>query len=37
MRMEHEQALKELLKVSKIENKIKIIKNITDNGLLSIG
>ena len=36
MRMNHNEALKELLKVSKIESKIKIIQSISDNGLFSI-
>jgi len=36
MRMTHEEAIKELVKMSKIESKIKIIKNITDNGLFGI-
>lgn len=36
MRMTHDEAIKELMKMSKIESKIKIIKNITDNGLFGI-
>lgn len=36
MRMSHDEALKELLKTSNIENKIKIINRITDNGLFEI-
>jgi len=36
MRMSHEEALKELIKLSKIESKIKIIENINDNGLFEI-
>lgn len=36
MRMSHEQALKELVKMSKIESKIRIIKSISDNGLFTI-
>lgn len=36
MRMSHKEALKELVKASKIENKIKIIKSISDNGLFGI-
>jgi type II restriction enzyme len=34
--MSHEEALKELIKLSKIERKIKIIENINDNGLFEI-
>lgn len=36
MRMSHQQALKELLKVHKIESKIKTIKAISDNGLFNV-
>lgn len=36
MRMSHQEALKELIKVHKIESKIKTIKAISDNGLFSI-
>ena len=36
MRMSHEEALKELVKASKIESKIEIIKRISDNGLFSV-
>jgi len=36
MRMSHEQALKELLSMSKIDSKIRIIKSISDNGLFNI-
>ena len=36
MRMSHEQALKELISMSKIDSKIKIIKAISDNGLFNI-
>jgi HindIII restriction endonuclease len=36
MRMTHEEALKELMQVYKIENKIKIIKSVSDNNLLGI-
>ena len=36
MRMTHEEALKELFKTSKIDNKISIIKGISDNGLFAI-
>ena len=34
--MSHKEALKELIKVHKIENKIKIVKSLSDNGILSI-
>jgi type II restriction enzyme len=36
MRMSHKEALKELIKVNKIESKIKTINAITDNGLFSL-
>lgn len=36
MRMSHEEALKELVKSSKIESKIEIIKRISDNGLFGV-
>ncbi|MDD2285206.1 MAG: HindIII family type II restriction endonuclease [Paludibacter sp.] len=36
MRMTHEEALKALVMASKIENKIRIIKSISDNGLFGI-
>ncbi|MGO3720005.1 MAG: HindIII family type II restriction endonuclease [Mesonia hippocampi] len=36
MRMSHEEALKELVKASKIESKIEIIKRISDNGLFGV-
>ena len=36
MRMTHDEALKELIKLSKIESKIKIIESIKDNGLFEI-
>jgi len=36
MRMSHNEALKELIKSSKIENKIKIINKISDNGLFGL-
>lgn len=36
MRMSHDEALKELIKASKIESKIKIINKISDNGLFGI-
>ena len=36
MRMSHEEALKELIKMSKIDSKIKIIQSITDSGLFGI-
>lgn len=37
MRLSKEEAIKEVLKSSKIENKIKAIKSVVDNGLLGIG
>ena len=37
MRFSKEQAIKEVLRASKIENKIKAIESIADNGLLSLG
>jgi len=37
MRLTKEEAIKEVLKSSKIENKIKAIKRVADNGLLSVG
>ena len=36
MKMSHQQALKELIKVHKLENKVKKISAISDNGLFSI-
>jgi len=36
MRMSHDEALKELIKASKIESKIKIINKISDNGLFGL-
>jgi type II restriction enzyme len=36
IQMTHEEAIKELLKVQKIESKIKTIQSISDNGLFSI-
>lgn len=36
MRMSHDEALKELIKMSKIESKIKIIESISDSGLFEI-
>lgn len=36
MRLSHDEALRELLKLSKIDNKIKIINSIEDNGLFEI-
>jgi type II restriction enzyme len=36
MRLSHEEALKELVRVHKIERRIKFIKSVTDNGLLEI-
>ena len=36
MRMTHEEALKELIQVHKIESRIKVINSVSDNGLLGI-
>lgn len=36
MRMSHDEALRELIQVHKIENRIKVIKSVSDNGLLEI-
>ena len=36
MQMSHQEALKELIKINKIENKIKIIKSVNDNELFNI-
>ena len=36
MRMTHKEALKELIKVHKIESRIKIINAISDNGLFTL-
>lgn len=36
MRMSHQEALKELIKINKIENRIKIINSVADNGLLDL-
>ncbi|MDP2423412.1 MAG: HindIII family type II restriction endonuclease, partial [Bacteroidales bacterium] len=36
MRMSHQEALKELIKVHKIDNKIRIINAISDNGLFTV-
>jgi len=36
MKMSHEEALKELIKMSKIERKIKIVQSISDSGLFGI-
>lgn len=36
VRMTHDEAIRELIKMSKIDSKIRIIKNITDNGLFGI-
>lgn len=36
MRMSHQEALKELIKVHKIESRIKTIKSISDNGLFTL-
>jgi hypothetical protein len=36
LRMTHEEALKELIKINKIDSKIKVIQKISDNGLFTI-
>ncbi len=36
MRMTHKEAINELINISRIENKIKIIKSISDNGLFAV-
>lgn len=36
MRMSHEEALRELVKASKIESKVRTIKSISDNGLFGV-
>jgi type II restriction enzyme len=36
MRMSHEEALLELVRVHKIENRVKIIKSVSDNNILAI-
>jgi type II restriction enzyme len=36
MKMSHQEALKELIKVNKIDNKIEMVKSINDNGLFEI-
>ncbi len=36
MRMSHQEALKELIKINKIDNKIRVIQRLSDNGLFSI-
>jgi hypothetical protein len=36
MRMSHEDALKELVRIYNIENKIKVIRSVADNGILEI-
>jgi len=36
MRMSHEEAIKELIQVHKIEGRIKVINSVSDNGLLGI-
>jgi type II restriction enzyme len=37
MKLSKEEAIKEVLKYSKIENKIKAIESVIDNGLLGLG
>jgi type II restriction enzyme len=36
MRMSHEEALRELIRATNIENKIRVIKSVSDNGILEI-
>ncbi len=36
MRMDHNQAIAELIKINKLESKIRVIKSIADNGILEI-
>jgi hypothetical protein len=36
MRMDHNQAIAELIKINKLESKIKVIESITDNGIFEI-
>ena len=36
MRMSHEEALKEIIKLSKIDRKVRTIESISDNGLFGI-
>jgi type II restriction enzyme len=36
MQMGHEEALEELVRVHKIENRIEVIKSISDNGILGV-
>jgi type II restriction enzyme len=36
MNMTHQEALNELIKINKIDNKIRVIKNVSDNGLFAI-
>ena len=36
MKMSHEEALNELIKINKIDSKIKIINGIKDNGIFAI-
>lgn len=37
MRLTKNQAIREILKSSKLDNKIRIIKSVADNGLLGLG
>lgn len=37
MKLTHEDAIKEVLKWRKIENRIRAVKSVTDNGLLELG
>jgi hypothetical protein len=36
MRLSHKEALQELTRVHKIENKIEVIRSVSDNGILEI-
>ena len=36
MKMSHEEAIKELIKAHKLENRIRIIKAVSDNGIFGI-
>ena len=36
MRMSHEEAIRELIQVHKIESRIRVINSVSDNGLLDI-
>ena len=36
MQMSHEEAIEELVRVHKIENRIEVIKSVSDNGILGV-